>query len=491
MTISQCKKEYLMNDSEKERYFLASIVDSSQDSVVTIDFDSVITSWNKAAEVLYGYPAVEAIGKKLSLVVLPADIAELFKSVDTIKNNGEVEIYETVRVHKGGSLIDLEVRLSPVKDSSNRVIGVSTVARNMTDRRRAEEALKKSQMRFSAIVNQATVGIYETDSKGKIVFVNRKLCELLGYDERDLIGKSIWDVTHPDEVESQKEMFTKMITDNVHFEAEKRLIRKDASIIWVNETITPIVNEANQRESSIGILSDVMARRQLAELKDDFIGVASHELRTPLTSLKAYGDILEDRFGKSDFNGSLELIKRLNRQIDRLKDLVNELLDTTRVAEGRLVLQKEMFDLNDLVTESMDAFGQLSNNHNVIFQAGKIRTVCADRTRMEEVVNNLVSNAIKYSPDGGNVFVGTSEVNGGVKVSVADEGVGIPKESLNKVFDRFFRVTSNSHGSDGLGLGLYITAGIIRSHGGEIGVQSEPGKGTVFYFTLPYTDRSE
>ena len=145
------EKKVPNNERENERYFWASIVDSCQDSIVSIDFDNVITSWNKAAENLYGYPAQEAIEKNLSLVVLPRDIAELFKNVDMIKNDGVVEIYETVRLHKAGHLMDLEVMLSPVKDSNKRVIGVSTIARNITERRRAEEALARSEKRFKAI----------------------------------------------------------------------------------------------------------------------------------------------------------------------------------------------------------------------------------------------------------------------------------------------------------------------------------------------------
>lgn len=471
---------------DKERYFLAAVVDSSKDSIVTIDFESTITSWNKAAEDLYGYPAREAVGKGLSLVMLPEDIRQLFVNIERIKNSRNVEIYDTIGIRKGGELINLEIMLSPVKNGKDEVIGVSTIARDITPWVKADTALRKSEQKFRALVSQTTVGIYQADLSRAVTFANDTLCRMTGYKREELVGQEVWAHTYPEDLESEKQLFERFRKTGASFETEKRVITKDGRIIWMRESVSPIYNRDGELESSMGVLVDITDRKEIDRQKDEFISIATHELRTPFTSLQAYGEIIEAKLEQGDHKDILSLTKKLNKQIQRFRNLLVQLLDTGRISEGKLTLHKSRFDLTDLIASVVQELRTLSAGHDLKLRCNSPTVIDAEKERITQVLTNLISNAIKYSPEGGDITIDCRIVKEGVCVSVADEGIGIPEQFHSKVFDRFFRVeTKESQSISGIGLGLYITSEIIKMHGGTIGVKSNKGKGSIFFFTLP------
>jgi len=225
--------------------------------------------------------------------------------------------------------------------------------------------------------------------------------------------------------------------------------------------------------------------RLLIKQRDEFIGAASHELKTPVTSIKAYAQIVQMQLGEDQGTEKGDLMARLNAQVDRLVTLINHMLDTTKISEGRLQLTIESVNINELLKERVEEIRHITT-HQFDLQLASLPPVMADRERIGQVITNLLSNAIKYSPAGTTVTVFSSASPEGVRVSVRDEGYGIPASDQAKVFDRFFRVTSNDMDRyPGMGLGLYISEQIIHRHGGTLGVQSELGKGSVFSFTLP------
>jgi len=348
------------NTEQVYKYFLAAIVESSQDSIVTIDLNRVITTWNKAAENLYGYKVEEVIGKPLELVMLPEDIRDLIDKVEKIRHEVTVPIYETVRLHKSGQQTDLQIALSPVRNAKGEVVGISTIARDITQAKLHEQ------------------------------------------------------------------------------------------------------------------------------LKDEFIAVASHELKTPVTSIKAYSEILLESLATSSDENAFAILTNLNIQIDRLIELIKTLLDTTKLSAGEVLLQKEPFDLNILLEEQMELFTHISPIHPIIFKNTGPNLIVADKKLIRQVVTNLISNAIKYSPEGGQVILSSIQNDEEVKVSVQDSGIGIPEGLNNKIFERYFRVNGPlTSKTQGVGLGLYITAQIVHQHGGIIYVESQEGKGSTFSFTIP------
>ena len=224
----------------------------------------------------------------------------------------------------------------------------------------------------------------------------------------------------------------------------------------------------------------------MEQQKDDFIGIASHELKTPVTSIKAYAEVLHETFLGSGDTASATLLEKLDVQVDRLIELIKALLDTSKIAEGKLILKPEQFKLNTLVKERTEDLQRLSNRHQLTMHSKEEITITADRERIGQALTNLISNAIKYSPKGGNIDIALNQLNNEVQVSIKDEGIGISEGARSKVFDRFFREESvQKQNFSGMGLGLYVTAKIIFEHGGKIWVESIQGEGSIFYFTLP------
>lgn len=240
-----------------------------------------------------------------------------------------------------------------------------------------------------------------------------------------------------------------------------------------------------RKRSELALRESEQRLKELIRQKDDFIGIASHELKTPVTSIKSYAELVQERLEKVG-DGNTALLHRLNEQIDRLTHLINNLLDTTKISEGGMSFNFGSVDLSAVLREKIDEIASLGK-HRIVLQAENLPLVTADRERIGQVVTNLLSNAVKYSPDSTTVTVTAAATGNAVEVSVRDHGMGIPDADQKKVFDRFFRVTANQRDTyPGMGLGLYISAGIIRRHGGIIGVQSKPGEGAEFSFTIPY-----
>ncbi|MDQ4122148.1 MAG: PAS domain S-box protein [Acidobacteriota bacterium] len=278
--------------TELSKFFLASIVESSQDSIISIDFDRKITSWNKGAENLYGYTAAEAIGKPLTMLTLPEDLNLILANVDKVKNSQEVVIFDSIRLNKSGREMNLEVVLSPVKNDAGEVIGVSTIARDVTERRKAEEALRESEERFSALVNQSTAGICRSDLDGKLVFVNQRYCEMLGYTESEIIGKTFWELTYDNDssnFEENKRLFERLRTEGEPFQIEKRLIRKDGQPIWANVSVAAMLDHAGKPQSTATVVVDISERIQAeAKLRH------SQEMFSALVSNAPFGVYLID-----------------------------------------------------------------------------------------------------------------------------------------------------------------------------------------------------
>lgn len=226
----------------------------------------------------------------------------------------------------------------------------------------------------------------------------------------------------------------------------------------------------------------------LVNKKDDFMNIASHELKTPVTSLKAYTQILQMEYGAAGDNRNDKMFDKMIAQINKLDLLINDLLDTSKVREGALIYNRRPFAFNEMLKEVIDELQRTSADHKINLQNNPPVILVADKQRIGQVVSNLLTNALKYGPNA-DILVNAEVSDSKIICSVHDEGIGITKDQQDKVFDRFYRVSGqNLHTYPGLGLGLYISREIIQRHGGEIYVESEPGKGTTFYFTLPLAE---
>lgn len=273
----------------------------------------------------------------------------------------------------------------------------------------------------------------------------------------------------------------------------------DASFVAVR-TQGPLFNDEERDVTvnfayQIGIAADnarlVEAQQEALQVKDQFLSIVSHELRTPLTTMKGYAQLLTRKLTHEP--DSQRWAASIDAQIGRLSRLVDDLLDVTRFSRGQFELRRKETPLAPILEDTVHRFRIISPQHTIRVEGvdPELQGVW-DRDRLEQVLNNLVGNAIKYSPDGGEVTVSARRQDNQVTISVQDHGIGISHEDRDRLFDRFFRASPERRGgATGLGLGLYVTRRVVEAHGGSVGVESEPGKGSTFYFTLPLTPVEE
>ncbi|MBI2337731.1 MEDS domain-containing protein [Candidatus Daviesbacteria bacterium] len=232
--------------------------------------------------------------------------------------------------------------------------------------------------------------------------------------------------------------------------------------------------------------NDITDRKKLEQLKDEFLGVASHELKTPVTSIKAYTQILRKIFYDKGDIRSAEMLGKMEAQVNRIIGLIADLLDITKIQTGKMQFNYKYFDFNEMIDEVSEDVQRISPQHEIIKELARTKTIYGDRERLGQVITNFLTNAIKYSPKNDRVILKTVVDDKKVTLSVRDFGMGIPEEKRQKVFERFYRVeTTGERTPTGLGLGLYISSEIIKRHQGKIGVKSNTGKGSTFYFVVP------
>lgn len=239
------------------------------------------------------------------------------------------------------------------------------------------------------------------------------------------------------------------------------------------------------RKTLIEQENDKEAIRQLAMKKDEFMNIASHELKTPITSMKAYIQLIISMAREEEHAPILSFVEKASKQVDKLVGLVNDLLDVSKVQAGHMQFRFTKFNMSMIITECVEQMQNSTSGHQIILEGDPDIEVTGDKMRLEQVVSNLLSNAIKYSPKADKVIIRTTKAADELRVEVQDFGIGIPQEHLDRIFERFYRADEVSGKFFGLGLGLYITAEIIKRHNGRIGVSSQTGQGSVFWFTVP------
>lgn len=475
--------------AEEAKFFLASIVESSQDSIITVNFQNIITSWNERSESLYGYTAEEVIGKSLNMLELPADLKTVLENVDKVINRKTEEVFDTVQLYKDGQYTILDVMLSPVNGKNGNLIGVSAIARDITERKKAEETIRVAEERHRIALQSGQMGAWDWHITEDKVIWNNQHFTLVGLPPRqtELKGNYFMQFVHPDDQQLVHNAIKRAIEEGSSYQLEFRIITAaNNRLKWVRCYGSVVEKIDDKATRMAGVIYDTTDRKRLEQQKDEFIAIASHELRTPLTSIKIYSHVLTEALKQETDNKRVSMVTELDGQVDHLIELMNSLLDTTRITEGHLDLKREKFNIRDLIMERINMLQLTTQIHQLILLPGSDEIISADRERIGQVLTNLISNAIKYSPDGGDVIVESIKEGNNLKVSISDKGVGIPDKMLQQVFERFFRVNNSQNSAiSGVGLGLYITAGIINRHGGTISVKSKPDEGSSFSFILP------
>jgi PAS domain S-box-containing protein len=380
-------------------------------------------------------------------------------------------------------------RATPELNEEGHVTGFICVATDIDDKRRAEDALA----RFKATLDATLDCVLMFEPEGlTLTYANAGAARQLGTRAEELVGTSVLHVEAAFDEEGFRKLLAPLLSGTLPSQTYPTTYRRRDGTEVPVEVVLQYVAAGEGHGRFVSLARDITERQRAEaalrlanEAKDAFLAAASHELRTPLAAAKGHAHLALIKLGGPADTGPGKSLTIINRQIDRMTKLVEELLDISRLQAGRLSLELERFDLGGLVRETCDRMSVLSQAHPLRVEAPEHLEGVWDRGRLDQVLTNLVSNAIRYSPQGGEVMVRVVEEEGGVHLTVKDRGVGVPPEKQGLIFERFGRAHGSKYG--GLGLGLTISQGIVEQHGGRIWVESlgVVGEGSTFHVWLP------
>jgi PAS domain S-box-containing protein len=489
-------------------------------AIYMIDPEGRVLTWNEGARAIKGYEPAEIIGQSFNRFFTEEDVAAGRPSrlLERARTEGRVED-EATRVRKDGTRFWADVVITAVHAPAGELLGFVKVTRDLTERRNALELLRESEERMRLLVSSVKdYAIFMLDPEGKITTWNAGAQRIKGYSAREIVGRHFSLFYPPEVVAAGHPAFELEVAARLgSYEEEGWRVRKDGTRFWANVVITAIRDEATNLRGFAKVTRDLTERRRMQEetrsavaqadeaksradaaqtelrQRDEFISVAAHELRTPLTALSL------------KLQGAVALLKRENapqaaqqvgdriagaqRQADRLTELVERLLDVSRIVRGGLTMNVDDADFASILRHVADDFrepaGQVGSE--IVLEGPTVLPGRWDRSRLEQVVANLLGNAVKYGA-GKPVRLALSETADLVRLRVVDEGIGIAGEDVDRIFTRFERAAPTRHYA-GLGLGLYITKSIVEAHGGTIRVSSAPGAGATFTVELPRYSR--
>lgn len=349
---------------------------------------------------------------------------------------------------------------------------------DITDQKKSIE--KSAEL--AAIVNSSYDAIIGKTLEGVITSWNDAASSLFGYTSYEMIGQPILKIIPPDRHAEEDYILGKMrLGQSIkHFETVR--LTKSGKLIDLSLTISPIKNEHGEIIGVSKIARDITEKKQEEQRKNVFISMASHELKTPLTTVLMSAQMMqlhEDIFGQK----SGQMAIKIESQIKKMMLMIADFLSIAQAEEGKLQLHKTSFQLERLIKDCTDNLN--SEKHPIEVLCNSDLYLFADRAKLDQVISNLVSNAVKYSPSGGKITVGTERYGDKTRIYVRDEGIGIDLKHQKNIFKSFYRVDNlNTSNISGFGIGLYLVAEILRQHGSEIQVESIKGKGSTFYFNL-------
>jgi PAS domain S-box-containing protein len=496
ITTSEVGKTSGLNVSPQEALLrLAAIVDSSEDAIASKDLGGIITSWNRAAERIFGWTAEEIIGKSVLTIIPPELQSEEPEILRKLAAGERIEHYETTRIRKDGERIEVSLTISPVKDASGKVIGASKIAREIRERRRADEA----RMRLAAIVDSSDDAIISKDLNGIIQSWNAGAERTFGWKAEEIVGKSVLTIIPPQLHHEEPVILQKIGAGEriEHYETER--MRKDGERIWVSLTISPVRSPSGKIIGASKIARDISDRKKVQEalIQSEKLAATgrmaaaiAHEINNPLEAVTnlAYLISLDSELNEKTRDFANMLLQEVGRASEIAKQSLAFYRDTGKPGN---------FVLSDVLDNVIDVHHQKLERHGVrvIRDYRDASPLFGYASEIRQVFANLILNAVDAMPNGGEIIVRSTLHSQGAKgvptirVSVADNGTGVPLNVRDRLFEPFF-TTKTNHGN---GLGLWVSQGIAEKHGGRIRLRTSTRmghSGTVFTVCLPLRERS-
>lgn len=504
-------KKQIKEETKRQKELLQLILGSIADGVVVADSNGKFLVFNAAAEQILGIGATETTPNHWSDqygVYLP-DAATPYRSdqlplARAIRGESvdAVELFIRNAHVPDGRLIRISGR--PLRCADRALQGGVVVFHDITENKKAEEGLRQSEERLRLLVSEVKdYAILMLDPEGVIASWNAGAERIKGYKAQEIIGQHFSRFYPKEDVERGKPAFElKIAIEQGRVEDEGWRVRKDGSRFWANVVITPLRDGTGRLRGFAKVTRDVTERKRTQELivhakeeaeraskfKDQFLSTMSHELRTPLNAVLGFSDLLADeRYGPLN-DRQQRYVSHINTGGKHLLKLINDILDLSKIEAGRMELTREDVTVASAFAEVISALYPLAEKKSqaLLQQVKPNLHVHADATRFKQVLMNLAGNAIKFTPEGGRIELAARQVDDKVRVEVRDNGPGIPPDQQQRIFEAFFRLTQKGSVTEGTGLGLAITARLVELHGSKLGIESQPGEGTCFYFSFPH-----
>jgi len=498
--------------AEEGREQLAAIVDSSEDAIYSKTLDGLITSWNPGAERMFGWTADEAVGRSVAIILTKDGLPEERGLLERLARGERVEDFETVRVGRDGSPIDISLTLSPVRDAQGQLAGASVIARDISERKRIEKersqlaaAQQRAQQALRIVMDSMSAPVTLCNRDLRFVWVNQAYADWLGRSVEEIVGRPIVEVIGQEALRLIQPYIERVLSgESVQY--EQRIPYRGGGLRWVQASYTPGPNLHAQADSWVAVVFDVDERRRTedalktsianaeaaqhealagARARDEFLAMLSHELRNPLGAIQNALSVckLAAPAQMQDTNRALDV---MSRQVSHMTQLVDDLLETSRVIAGKINLVRQPLDLGACIENIFASALENSNRYQdrrVVISCEPV-WISGDTMRIEQVVANLLFNAIKFTPPDGTVEVRVAAQGEFAILEVSDNGAGIEPEMLGRIFDLFVQGdTPLDRSKSGLGVGLTLVRKVVELHGGTVSATS-PGKGRGSSFTV-------
>jgi PAS domain S-box-containing protein len=478
-------------EERKLRRFLDSVIENIPHMVFVKDAAELrFVSLNRAGEKLLGHSRDELIGKN-DYDFFPADEADYYLSKDreVLNTRDLVEIPEEPIQAQDGELRFLHTKKIPILDESGTPAYLLGISEDITEHKRAEEALRESEAQKASILASMAEGTVVSEPDGTVVAINAAMERMAGWKDGEVRGRPFAEVYEIREGEGDAPHWEDTLLSRAISAGEslasrgyrQTLLTRDGRHVPVGLNAAPLLDSEGNLLGGLAVVRDVSYEREVDHLKSSLVSTVSHELRTPLTMIQGFSELLLDR-DLSD-ERSKEALHQIKNAAERLSRLIEDLLSVSRIESGRLVARMAPIELEPVIAEVIAPY---MADRKIKVGLDGVSTVMADRDQLVQILTNLVSNAVKYSPPGTDIGIGARAEGRTVQVEVSDHGIGMTEKERSRLFEKFFRADrSEVRDVGGTGLGLYITRNLVEMQGGQIWVRSKKGKGSTFVFSLP------
>jgi PAS domain S-box-containing protein len=497
-------------EAQTESSRLAAIVESSLDAIIGTTLDGHITSWNEGAQGVFGYSAEETVGRSVRMLIPPDRADEEMRLLAEVAGGRRVPAFDTRRRAKDGTVLDVSLTISPVRDAQGRIVGGAKIARNVGEQRRAERALRDSQLHLRFVLDAAQIGEWDADLATGTVTRSLQHDRCFGYETMvpDWNNDIFISHVHPDDRADAVRKSAQFIGGAGEWEYECRVIWPDGGVHWIR-LHGSTVSEGGKPVRLVGIIADITQSKlteearvksqrleaenhqiqEASRLKSQFLANMSHELRTPLNAIIGFADLLHSGAIAAGSPQQMEFLGYIGTSGRHLLQLINDVLDLSKVEAGKLEFFPEPVDLQALAKEVKDILLTAIQQKHIDVSVEvdpALPLLSLDPSRLKQVLFNYLSNAIKFTPDGGRVTIrARREGLSHVRIEVADTGIGIAAADLPRLFSEFQQLDAGlDKQHQGTGLGLALTRRLVEAQGGTVGVSSVVGRGSVFHLVL-------